>query len=264
MAQCETSILDPSPSPLPARLVHGDLVPYPFVREADVMWSKRIWRVLDLREKLNQPLYYPLIPNADRKSMWDAIYCAIKTHEIMIYQASPFDNDNSFQVQMTRTEADSALLKFITITDSNGGSSMQSEHLESSDIVKYMLKEDWFFDKQRSVMDVRILGICPFKKVYDQNGGEVPGGYSMMFWIYYPSIRPIFAHTQVFNPHNDFECRSLDEIFMKRMFSSYIIQESNVFNRAIADYATNPMDALMEGEAIKNKIFTLENDMWQY
>jgi gliding motility associated protien GldN len=258
-AQCNLSTnvptaLNPAPTPPP--------VPYPFVREADVMWSKRIWRMIDLREKMNLPLYYPVTPNADRISMWDAIYCAVKTHEITIYQVSPFDYDNSFEVPLTRTEADSALLKILRI-DTGSGSKLESEHLGSDDIVSYMLKEDWIFDKQRSVLDSRILGICPFKKMYDDQGNEIPGCV-MMFWIYYPEIRHIFSKVQVFNPHNNYDRRSLEAVFMKRMFSSYILQESNVYNRRISDYMKNNLDALLEGEAIKDKVREFENDMWQY
>ena len=35
-------------------------IPYPSLRRADAMWQKRIWRVIDFREKINQPFYFPI------------------------------------------------------------------------------------------------------------------------------------------------------------------------------------------------------------
>jgi len=242
------------------------VIPYTYLREADVIWSKRIWRMLDLREKMNLDLYYPVTPNANRKSLWDIVVGAVKNKEnnLTLYSVSPFDYDKSFTMPMTKTQADSALLKIVAVTDSNGNTSNSGQPLESPDITQYMLKEDWFFDKQRSVMDVRILGMCPFKKAFDQNGNEIPGSSTLMFWIYFPQMRPVFSNAEVFNDKNDAERRTYEDIFWKRMFSSYILQESNVANRRIADYMKDHLDALLEAEKIKGDMFNLEHDMWQY
>jgi gliding motility associated protien GldN len=241
------------------------VIAWTFLREADVTWKKRIWRVIDLREKMNQDFYYPKVPNANRRSLWDVISTALKNKDagVTAYEYNPYDNDHTFMEPMSKGHLDTVLMKGVRVQDSSGGSSMQYTPYTSEEIANYEVKEDWFFDRQRSVMDVRILGICVNRKAFGDDGSEIPGTVAM-FWIYFPSLRPIFANAEVYNVHNDAERRTYEDIFWKRQFSSYIIQESNVANRPIASYLTNPLDALLEGEHIKGEMFNLEHDMWQY
>ncbi len=111
-------------------------------------------------------------------------------------------------------------------------------------------------------MDVRILGICPLIQVRDENN-ELKPGFQPMFWIYFPEARSLFARTELYNPKNDSERRTFDDIFWKRYFSSYIIQESNTYNRKISAYKTG-LDALLEAEKIKDNIFLMEHDLWEF
>jgi gliding motility associated protien GldN len=250
----------------PARRV----IPYTFLRQADVLWSQRIWRIIDLREKENLTLYYPLKPNANRECLWDIIRTAIKSGELTAYEDNSLvDLDNTFSVPLTKAK----ILSIIepvdsTLTDENGNPLPPvAQPLEPNMIRGYMLKEDWFFDRQRSVMDVRILGIAPMMVPINKNTKQedTTGGLSALFWIYFPQARPLFAVKEVFNTHSDAERRTYEDIFWKRQFSSYIFQESNVYNRPLAAYAnTTPLDRLLEGEKIKKKMFDIEHDMWQY
>jgi len=239
------------------------VIPYPFLREADVIWSKRVWRIMDLKEKMNLNFYYPISPNANRKSLWDLVYAAVKSGELQVYEFNPFDNDRSFTEQMTKSKQDTALLKLIRVVDEAGNSSVQGQPFGSPDIAQYELKEDWFFEKQRSVLDCRILGICVVRKLFGDDGGE-QNGTVPMFWIYFPQLRPLLSKAEVFNEKNDAERRTYEDIFWKRQFSSFIIQESNVYNRPINKYLENTLDALLESDKIKNNVATLEHDMWQY
>jgi len=243
-------------------------IPYPHLREADVMWSKRVWRVIDLREKMNHPLYYPDQPILDRKSLFDVMKdAAIKDGTLSVF-GNPLIDDE-FRLEMTKSEIENLLVQWdstATTEDPNNPGTFISaptkNEITSLNVWKYWVKEDWFFDKQRSVLDVRIIGLCPLIEKKTETG-ESTGADKPLFWIYFPEARPIFANQEVYMRHNDAERRTLEDIFWKRMFSSYVRKETNVYNRIILDYKTG-LDALLEADRVKNDIFIWEHDLFHF
>ena len=128
-------------------------------------------------------------------------------------------------------------------------------------IVKYRVKEDWFFDEETSTLMVRVIGVAPIMEDYDASGNY--RGDMTMYWVYYPDLRPILAKYEVYNPRNDAQRLSWEDVFEARIFESYIYKESNVYDRNIQEYATG-MDALLESDRVKYDIFTFEHDLWNY
>lgn len=257
----------PKPVPCPpTQFSSKKPVPYVYVREADVMWSKRIWRTIDLREKMNEPLYYPLEEDICRHSLWEVIKRAVLSGEITAYGKPVFDDE--FNFPLTPEEAAGIISSQDTImsVDPNTGLAdtvIVKTTIAPENIKRYWLKEDWFFDKERSVMEVRIIGLCPLVEKLDKSTGDFRG-YSPLFWLYYPECRPVFAREPVlWWKMNTAAQPSMDELFQKRIFASYIHKESNVYNRAIIEY-TNGIDALLESDRIKEDIFNFEQDLWHY
>lgn len=240
-------------------------ITYPWVREADVVWSKRIWRVIDLREKMNQAFYYPEVPHNDLRSLMQVLMDALKEGSITAYDASnPSDEfivPLTYQEIMNRLERTDSVPMQRPYPPYDWYDTVISVKFNPTDVKRFRIKEDWFFDKQRSVMEVRILGICPVRDNLDEKG--IFRAYDPLFWINFPEARPILAKAEVFNRYNSSARKTYDDIFWKRMFASYIYKEDNVYDRRISDYATG-VDALMEADRIKSELFNFEHNLWEF
>ena len=244
---------------------------YQYVREADVMWSTKIERVIDLREKMNQIFYYPLSsrPIADRQNLIDVLMQAIEDETIIPYGNAT--NDDEFLSPMSSSERE--LIGIVEGEKMTIEEKFDQDNLEyyidtiyntfqRHDVKKYRIKEEWFFDKQRSVMEVRIIGICPVIDRKNEDGVYI--SETSLFWIYFPAAREILSKAEVFNHRkNDAARLTYDDIFHKRFFSSRIVKESNKYDRKISEYREG-IDALLEAEKIKEEIFNLEHDLWEY
>lgn len=237
-------------------------IPIPEVRKADIMWSKRIWREIDMRQKMNQPFYYPLEAHNNWRNFISVIMDALKEGSITAYDKT---NTDEFLVPLNYQEIIArqrdTIPKQLTrpYPPYDQYDTLIYTEFDPSKVTRVRIKEDWYFDKKRSQMLFRILGICPVM-MKERNGEEYA---EPLFWIYYPEARPILAHAEVFNRYNDAARRTYDEVFMKRFFSSYIYKEENVYDRRISEYAQG-LDALLEADRIKNEMLNFEQSLWQY
>ena len=243
------------------------VIPYPYLREADVMYFKRIWQEMDLKQKINHPYYYPVEPIQDRKNLFDVIRDGLLVEgSLVAYSPGPTGEEDEFTLPLTADSIRSILtpIEYIKQWDEFGeeiGTKTITKPIESENITRYRLKEDWIWDRQRSERYVRIIGIAPLIEGFDRDGESI--GFSPLFWLYYPECRYVFANADVFNLFNDAQRRTYEDLFQKRYFSSYIVKESNVYDRQVIEFARG-MDALAESEKIKEELFLLEHDLWHY
>ena len=232
------------------------VLPYDHIREADIFWEKRIWRVIDVREKMNLPFAYPERP------FFTILMEAASAEEITVYSTE----DDKFTSPLTPDEVASmgaTVDTVITFDPETYEEQIQivRNELNPEDVKRFRLKEIWFFDEETSTMQVRILGIAPLIDVKDDNGNfryEKP-----MFWVYYPEARETLARERTFNFGNDTSPMTWEDIFEMRFFSSYIYKESNVFDRRLQEYLSG-VDLLLEADKIKQEIFNFEHDLWSY
>lgn len=239
------------------------VTPYANVRESDVMYAKRVWREIDLREKMNAIYASP------KSRLIDIIMDAIAEGELTAYDASVTTkqdpNGDAFTRKLSPAEARGTFVDSVLIDEFNNsgekvGTKMVAGEFNPDSVVRFRIKEDWIFDKNRSVFEPRIVGIAPMKRVL---AAGQDFGYQPAFWIYFPAARHIFATKPVVSRNNDNIGLSYDDIFVKRLFSSYIVKESNPRNEAIRDYAEG-IDKLYESERIKKEILDYEQDLWSH
>lgn len=236
----------------------------PFVREADVLWMRRVWQVIDLREKMNQPLYFPITATAQRRNLTQVLIDAIREGSITAYDPG----NDEFVIPLTPEQLFTNLERVQTITMQRPTppydmfDTTLTIAFNTADVRRFRIKEEWFFDSKRSVLDVRVLGICPVRENIDPITGESRGD-EPLFWVYFPEARKVLANAEVFNRHNDSQRMSYDDLFIRRFFTSYIYKESNVHDRRIMEYYTG-LDALLEAERIRESIRNFEHDLWEY
>ena len=232
------------------------VLPYEPIREADIFWEKRIWRVIDIREKMNLPFSYPERPFV--RIIMDAAI----NGDITVYSTE----DDKFSNPLTPEEVASqgaSVDTVITFDPETYEEKIQivRNEVNLEDVKRFRLKEIWFFDEESSTMKVRILGIAPLLEVKDNQGNFIRE--QPMFWVYYPNIREILAREKTFNYGNDAAPNTWEDIMEMRFFSSYIYKESNVRDERIQDYMSG-IDQLLEADKIKREIFNFEHDLWSY
>jgi gliding motility associated protien GldN len=239
----------------------------PGVREADVIWSKIVWRLVDLREKANQHFYFPLTEYQGRSNMFNLLLKGIKNNTIIAFAANdPNNPNNEFAKPISYDEIeklfDAGKTTKIVKNPDNGQEETVTiiKEIGLDEVKELLIKEIWYFDKQKSSLQVRILGICP-TRVYTKAGVETK---SKLFWVSYPEIRPLLAKSECLNARNGARNFSFDDLFLMRNFDGYIVKEENVYdNREILAYATGEY-ASQESERIKTAIFNFEQDLWEY
>jgi len=245
---------------------------YEHIREDDAVYMQRVWREIDVHEKMNLPFVYKAEGDLGNQRFIYILLNAIKNDSITAF--SP--EDDRFTTPLPFQEIVKGLVGTPTIIqvpdlakDPDGSKGLMRDttivqEFNPDKIERFWIKEDWVFDKESSRMQVRILGIAPLKTITNDDGSF--RDVTPIFWIYYPDLRPIFARHEVYNGKNFGARMSWEELFESRMFASRIIKSTvnNPNDEFIRMYVKDPILALLEGENMKERIFNYEQDLWSY
>lgn len=253
---------------------------YGYVHDRDVLMGKMVWEIIDLDERINFPLYFPVDTaniGKDRRSLFDVLLKEIKNGRITeVYYDDYFNSKKSLKDMSS---------SFTYIDTTNAGRDeinnyyddyksgrkvldaqfIDKRELTSYDVSGYKIKGYWYFDKRQGEMKYRLLGICPVSPEAREIGAENPDVIEL-FWVYFPSTRDVLHEWTAFNDKNSAMPITFDHLLNSRRFSGVIYKEENVYgDRQIQEYMKdNALNQLLESERVKEKIRNFEQDMWNY
>lgn len=235
-------------------------LPYGYINDRDILWSKVVWEYIDLNQKINLPYYYPIDSTnapANRRSLFDTLVRGIRTGKIKeVY------SDSYFTTKTTSEDLNSMLRN-------ERGDYGDVYEIKSELIEGFMVKGMWYFDKRQGELKYRMLGIAPMGPDVQTLGvEEIDDSENVyeLFWVFYPDARDVLHDSKVFNPKNSSQPISFDHMLNARRFNGTVIREENIYgNRNISDYVRgNSLFQLLEADKIKEGIRDREMDMWNY
>ncbi len=233
------------------------VLPYENLRESDIMWKRRIWRIIDVQEKINLPFINPQRP------LISILLEAAQSGDLRVFNPIGGDNFSMLMDQKTLTDLAGGI-DTVLVTDPNTYEQVEvyEERLfDPTSVKRFRIQEMWFFDKESSTMKVRILGIAPMIQETTESSRTIE---RPMFWVYYPEARQLLANESAYAFGNDAANRSWEDVFEYRYFNSYITKASNVLDERIDRPERSGREQLLESERIKQEIFNYEQDLWSY
>ncbi len=248
-------------------------IEYGYVDDRDIVWSKTVWEVIDLDERINFPYYYPTKNNGylsrERQSLFRVLMDNIEAGNINEVYATDYFNEKLTLEDLNPILEYSILTEDGRIKSNSGEEVTQNDYdtyiIDSFKVVQYFIKGTWYFDKKLGELKYRLLGIAPgapdVSTLADSSAEKV---IIPLFWIWFPDARNSLNKNSVFNTRNSSQPITFDKMLNSRRFNSVIYKEENVYeDREVKEYIyEDALQQLLESERIKSVIRDFEQDMW--
>jgi len=245
-------------------------------RADDVVWSRIVYRVIDMREKQNYQLYFPTRANDEYRSLFKVMLDAI-CGGVDIYKKDPRDLKPSFSEKLEGEELSKAfafdnemeknLIQINSVTQQRTIEKEQYMRYVKNQL-KYLVQEIVFFDKHTSRMYSKIIAIAPLYALHPDNmESKESMGYfrgSILGWFAFDELRPFLAKQFVIPNGNETQRLTFDEFFSQKLYSSYLLGDSNMFNRMLLEYEVDPVKIKKEQNRIETDMMNVEQDLWEY
>ena len=252
-------------------------VQYGYVDDRDILWSKTIWEIIDLDERINFPYYYPSVNNgylsSDRQSLFRVLMDNIQEGNITeIYETDYFNEKLTFEdlkvkledrkiTEEARQKLNSGIITEDQLTDDD----YDVYIIDSFKVIQYFIKGTWYFNKRLGELRYRLLGIAPgAQDVSTLSESSEDPDILPLFWVWFPDARETLNKHRVFNTRNSSKSITFDMMLNSRRFNSSIYKEENVYeDREVKEYIyEDALRQLIESERIKSVIRDFEQDMW--
>lgn len=248
-------------------------VEYGFIDDRDVLWSKTIWEVIDLDERINFPYYYPTKNNGylskSRQSLFRILMDNIQEGNITEVYSTDYFNEKLTYEDLKPILEYSVLTEDGRIKANSGEEVTQDDYdtyiIDSFKVVQYFIKGTWYFNKRLGELKYRLLGIAPgapdVSTLADPSAEKV---VIPLFWVWFPDARETLNKNKVFNSRNSSQPITFDIMLNSRRFNSTIYKEENVYeDREVKEYIyEDALRQLLESERIRSVIRDFEQDMW--
>jgi len=254
---------------------NNDPIEYGFVDDRDVLWSKTVWEVINLDERINFPYYYPNNNNGYLSSARQSLY-RVLIDNIESGDITEIYSDDYFSEKITFSDLQESLesrkLSDEGIEKSNQGDEITDDDydvykIQSDKVIQYRIKGTWYVNKRIGELKYRLLGIAPVAPDVStlSEGPEAQADALVpLFWIWFPDARGALNKSKVFNTRNSSQPITFDNMLNSRRFNSTIYKEENVYeDREVKDYIyEDALRQLLESNRIKAVIRDFEQDLW--